>query len=255
MTLLSGGDNVIKYLLFIFNFLFVITGIILLSIGLAVQGVFFGYEHLLADRFFAIPAFLIAIGVIIFIIAFFGCYGAIRENYCMVLTFSILLVLVFILELAAGISGYVLRNETNDLINTSLRGSMSDFVNANENALHTTALWDTIQRNYECCGAYNSSDWLAIQMAGDANPPVLNLKMPMSCCEIPVGQLGSFECTQPLALNRTGCVQEFGSFIQAHAVSLGAAGIAICIIQFIGIFFACYLARQIKNKQGGHAGF
>ncbi|GAB0095442.1 Tetraspanin [Sergentomyia squamirostris] len=254
MTLLSGGDNVIKYLLFIFNFLFVITGIILLSIGLAVQGVFFGYEYMLVDRFFAIPAFLIAIGVIIFIIAFFGCYGAIRENYCMVLTFSILLVLVFILELAAGISGYVLRNETMDLISDSLYRSMGGFVsdaqtpNRND-TLPTTRLWDSIQMNYECCGVYNSTDWLNVPANNESKA------FPMSCCSVPVGTMGSFACTQQLADPRPGCLEEFGSFIQAHAVSLGAAGIAICVIQFVGIFFACYLARQIKNKQGGHAGF
>uniref|UniRef100_A0A6B2EGM2 Tetraspanin n=1 Tax=Phlebotomus kandelakii TaxID=1109342 RepID=A0A6B2EGM2_9DIPT len=248
MTLLSGGDNVIKYLLFIFNFLFVITGIILLSIGLAVQGVFFGYEYLLADRFFAIPAFLIAIGVIIFIIAFFGCYGAIRENYCMVLTFSILLVLVFILELSAGISGYVLRNETMDLLEESLSGSMLDYVNQVNESHSTTALWDTIQQRYQCCGIHNYTDWQNI-------PTSENKDMPMTCCNIPYGTLGTFNCTEELAAVRVGCLEEFGLFIEAHAVSLGAAGIAICIVQFIGIFFACYLARQIKNKQGGHSGF
>ncbi|XP_059616980.1 CD63 antigen [Phlebotomus argentipes] len=250
MTLLSGGDNVIKYLLFIFNFLFVITGIILLSIGLAVQGAFFSYEHLLEDRFFAIPAFLIAIGIIIFIIAFFGCYGAIRENYCMVLTFSILLVLVFILELAAGISGYVLRNETEALLERSLRDSMQDFVNNNPAATGTTGLWDAIQQKYECCGVHNSTDWT--QVANNTEKKLL----PMSCCEIPQGQMGPFECTDARLGDRAqGCLSGFSSYIMAHAVSLGAAGIAICIIQFIGIFFACYLARQIKNKQGGHSGF
>uniref|UniRef100_A0A1B0D6J2 Tetraspanin n=1 Tax=Phlebotomus papatasi TaxID=29031 RepID=A0A1B0D6J2_PHLPP len=220
-----------------------ITGIILLSIGLAVQGVFFGYEHLLVDRFFAIPAFLIAIGVIIFIIAFFGCYGAIRENYCMVLTFSILLILVFILELAAGISGYVLRNETMELVETSLRGSMQSYVNNETEAIHTTILWDSIQRNYHCCGIHNLSDWTTIEN-------VKNTDIPISCCDLPPAALGTFTCNEAI-VDRTGCLEEFGNFIEAHAVSLGAAGIAICIVQFVGIFFACYLARQIKNKQGG----
>ena len=31
---------------------------------------------------------LIVVGLIIFVIAFFGCCGAIKENYCMVLTVS-----------------------------------------------------------------------------------------------------------------------------------------------------------------------
>lgn len=75
--------------------------------------------------------------------------GAIRENYCMVLTFSILLILVFILELAAGISGYVLRNETMELVETSLRDSMQAYVHNETEAIHTTVLWDSIQRNVQ----------------------------------------------------------------------------------------------------------
>lgn len=63
-----------------------ITGIIILSIGATVQGVYRGYDHFLDDKFFSVPALLIAIGIIIFCISIFGCIGAAKENYCMILT-------------------------------------------------------------------------------------------------------------------------------------------------------------------------
>lgn len=65
---------------------FQITGIILLSIGVAIHGVYHNYQHFLDNKFLSVPSLLIAIGTIIFFIAFFGCCGAIRENHFMIIT-------------------------------------------------------------------------------------------------------------------------------------------------------------------------
>lgn len=71
---------------FCFFYTLQITGIIILSIGATIQGVYHGYKEFLAQNFVTVPDLLIAIGIIIFIIAFFGCCGAIKENYCMITT-------------------------------------------------------------------------------------------------------------------------------------------------------------------------
>lgn len=63
-----------------------ITGIILVSIGSVVLEQYNNYEHFLDNKFLSVPTLLVVIGSIIFFIAFFGCCGAIRENYCMVVT-------------------------------------------------------------------------------------------------------------------------------------------------------------------------
>lgn len=77
-------------------------------------------------------------------------------------------------------------------------------------------------------------------------------EIPVSCCGDIAGTIGTFTCNNSTeTLYRQGCAYSFGHYIRSHAVSLGAAGVAICIIQFIGIFFAVYLARQIKKRQGG----
>lgn len=60
----------------------------------------------------------------------------------MTLTFSILLILVFILELSAGISGYVLRNQTINLIDDSLTNSMQHYKNG---SVEIQTIWDEIQ--------------------------------------------------------------------------------------------------------------
>lgn len=221
-----------------------------MAIGLTVQGAFHNFKEILDPSFFSVPTFLVVIGCFIFFIAFFGCCGAYKENYCMTLTFSILLILIFVLELAAGISGYVLRNDTYKLVSSGLRNSMKQY--GGNTSQEITYIWDEIQVDFNCCGVINSSDW------AQSNAQKFNeTYLPMSCCKSSVGAIGSMQCKDPNhpdTLRTTGCVTSFGDFIKSHAVSLGAAGIAIAVIQFFGIFFACYLSKQIK-LQSGHAGF
>lgn len=50
---------------------------------------------------------------------------------------------IFILELAAGISGYVLRNDTYNLVSTTLQSSMSKY--GGDTSKEITIIWDEIQ--------------------------------------------------------------------------------------------------------------
>ncbi|XP_058450550.1 CD63 antigen-like [Malaya genurostris] len=247
---LSTSANLVKYLLFLFNFLFVITGISIMAVGLTVQGAYHNFSDILDPQFFSVPTFLVVIGCFIFIIAFFGCCGAYKENYCMTLTFSILLVLIFILELAAGISGYVLRNDTYNMVSKTLRNSMTQY--GGNSSHEITILWDEIQVDFDCCGVDSSDDWIK------SNDKLFNATtLPMTCCRTAVGTIGYIKCPDsefPDRMRKDGCVKSFGNYIRSHAVSLGSAGIAIAVIQFFGIFFACYLSKQIK-MQHGHSGF
>ncbi|XP_055544058.1 CD63 antigen-like [Wyeomyia smithii] len=242
---LSTSANLVKYLLFLFNFLFVITGITIMAIGLTVQGAYHNFSDILDPQFFSVPTFLVVIGSLIFVIAFFGCCGAYKENYCMTLTFSVLLVLIFILELAAGISGYVLRNDTYNLLSNTMRSSMKKYGNESE---EITIIWNEIHTTYNCCGVESSKEW------AEANPALFNISyLPMSCCVEPPVSIGYRRCVDenhPELLRSSGCIESFGNYIKSHAISIGAAGIAIAVIQFFGILFACYLAKQIK-----HSGF
>lgn len=59
-----------------------------MSTGAVIHGIYHQYQHFLDNSFFSVPSLLIAVGSIILFIAFFGCCGALRENYCMIITVS-----------------------------------------------------------------------------------------------------------------------------------------------------------------------
>ncbi|ALC39012.1 Tsp29Fa [Drosophila busckii] len=243
MSLLTGSANAVKYTLFGFNLIFLITGIILIAVGAGVGAVYTGYEIFLASKFMSIPTFLIVIGAFIVVITFFGCWGALKENYCLILSFSVMLFIIFILELSAGISGYVLRNDAYNLIEKSLNQSMYNYNSKTPNP--TTQLWDEVQRDFNCCGNTNYTDWKVV---------FNNFDLPLSCCKIPYGTVGTFSCSASMySLDRNenvGCLLGFSDYIATHAVSLGAAGVVIAVLQFFGVIFACYIAREIKIRNG-----
>jgi len=235
MANLTGSANFVKYLLFIINFCLVITGIVILSVGATVQGVYHGVHGFLDENYFSIPKLLIAIGIIIFIVAFFGCCGAIKENYCMVLTFSVLMITIFILELSAGISGYVLRNEAAVMLRSNLNKTMADYTKYK----YISTLWDEVQRDFECCGLDGPKDWMNETTKG----------VPISCCPIVSGTIETLNCTTTNAYNK-GCLVKLSVYVKEHAVSLGAAGVTLALFQLVGVFLTCYVAKKIKLTYG-----
>lgn len=78
------------------------------------------------------PILTIAIGCIIFLIAFFGCCGAIRESYCMTMTYSTILMVLLIAKLVVGI--YVLVN-TDDFKAGILKSYDSIWTSNNQDAM------------------------------------------------------------------------------------------------------------------------
>ena len=86
-----------------------LIGIGLIASGTYVQINLKGYSSIIGGHFSAAAVFLIVLGVLILMIAAFGCCGAYKENYCCIM--------IFICELAAGIAGFIYK----DKVDTEVR--------------------------------------------------------------------------------------------------------------------------------------
>lgn len=212
----------VKFLLWGFNLIFVLVAIALIAVGAYVQIALKDYFDLIEGSFSSAAALLIAVGVIIFFIAFFGCCGAYKENRTCVLIFAGLLVIIFIMEIAGGIAGFVLKGQVEETVEKYMK----------ENIQKNATVWDKVQSKFECCGIHNASDW---------NRETL----PSACCLSP---------TSGCTLNDTksyyhdGCLDKFTTWVEDHVYYVGAVGVAFAFLQIIGIMFACCLARAIKKE-------
>ncbi|KAJ8945381.1 hypothetical protein NQ318_007027 [Aromia moschata] len=150
----------------------------------------------------------------------------------MTTTFSTLLIVIFVLEVVAAVCGILLKSRTEKYLVNTLEDTIKHY---NSNNTEIEVIWDRVQREFYCCGVVNASDWRNHTEG-----------LPMSCCSIPTGARGNFSCTETNAY-QVGCLQEFGDFIRSQTSIIEGVGIAMAIIQLLGIVFSCYLAKSIRS--------
>lgn len=235
--MVEGGMKCTKILLFLFNIIFVIAGIGLIVAGAVVQVKFKDYLTVIGGQFGSAAALLIAVGAIIFIIAFFGCCGAWKENYICVMIFAVLLIIIFILEIAGGIAGYVLHGKVEEELKKVLTDSQKQFSpNSTEN------FWKDVQPRFKCCGVNSYADWAT------NNNNYENNTVPKSCCKETATSCSGAQSDVPGNIYTQGCVQGFGQFVKDNIFIIGGVGIGLAFVQIVGILFACCLARALKKE-------
>jgi len=217
------GDKLAKFLLVVFNFIFLLCGIgiIVLSFGLPKS-----YNEFI-EGLHNVNILVIVVGVFISIFAFLGCCGAISENKCMVTLFIILLTGILIGEIAVGGLAFAKRGDIGKAIKTA-----GDKVMNSTEKVAVDAITD-IQSSLKCCG-----------MDGPDDYPRLNKDIPKSCC---AKQEDS--CNKDSSdLYKDGCYKMIESKINSHLLWVGLAALFVIFVEVVGIIFACCLRGAIAER-------
>lgn len=137
-----------KYLLFVFNFIFWLMGSFVLAVGLWLR---FDPEtvSLLSGEkapgnFFIGVYILIGAGSLVMLVGFFGCCGAVRESQCLLGSFFACLLIIFGSEVAAGVFGFL----NKDKIIEDVQTFYAETYNENNNGTLITSY----QKVLSCCG-------------------------------------------------------------------------------------------------------
>uniref|UniRef100_A0A665UC54 Tetraspanin n=1 Tax=Echeneis naucrates TaxID=173247 RepID=A0A665UC54_ECHNA len=170
---------------------------------------------------------MIAIGVIIMVLGFLGCCGAIRENRCMLLLFFIFLLLIFILLLAAGILGAVQENTVKDWMKERLE-KLKPLLAEKESLRNDL---EKLQEELKCCGLTNGpSDWTAIPDSCRCN------KTESDC--------------NTSGLYKEPCSTKIISLMEKNMEVVLGIAFAIAILLIFGMAFSMVLYCQIGRKDG-----
>ena len=237
-TEMDGCGRCMKYFLFFINFVIFIGGVGIagLSIWALMDKVPWIGELVGNDLLTGAIYVLLAGGIIVAVISFFGCIGASREVKCMLLTYFIIVFLLFVTILIGGVLAYVFREK---LVST-LQREMSSSMRVYDTRKAVREAWDTTQSTLHCCGVTNWRDWGS-----------LGLNVPQSCCrEIQPGQRfncnGGADTVNPSNAYLEGCINGTRIYMQKHATIMGGAGIALAGLMFIGMIFSCALFKMIE---------
>ncbi|KAM7283678.1 CD63 antigen [Ixodes scapularis] len=144
------GMSCIKNLLFIFNFFFAISGIIIIVCGGYSLHLFKKTGPVIGDNYVSAPVILIVVGSIVFLVAFLGCCGAMQESYCMLILFSVFLFLILVAEIAAGSLGFVYKGKVEHLAKDRFEQSLRDYDREGPGVVTPVKeAWDFIQSQSE----------------------------------------------------------------------------------------------------------
>lgn len=225
--------NCIKYLMFFFNFLFWLSGLILIIIGAIVRDKYGDKFADLSDQFANAPVLIIVVGVIVFVIGFLGCCGAVKENYCMVTTFAVLLALIFILEIVAGALGISYRGKVKTYTDKAV---LKEIKNYNDNGKSLLMSW--AQETFECCGNKGPADY--DNHAKNDTSVFCDKGQGVKSCH------KGGECSGTLYTE--GCQPKIINFVKENMILVGGVALGIAFIQLLGIVFACLLMKAIKGE-------
>ncbi|XP_043249781.1 CD63 antigen-like isoform X1 [Colletes gigas] len=228
------GMGMIKYLLFIFNFIFAVCGLGILALAVVLH-LQLSHATKFMDTNFMFPSIsLMVIGSIIFLVSFFGCCGAIRESHCMTITFASCLLFILLIQVAIAVYSFVvLSNDDNRAIIADGYKTIFERYYTNH---EDEGFVDFIQNELHCCGVTSSSDFNHLQNSTGTIPP--------SCC----GKQRDQSC----AANESypnGCGPQLTDAYKKAGTVLGGVAIGIAGVELLGIIFSLYLANSIKNAE------
>ncbi|CAH2041196.1 unnamed protein product, partial [Iphiclides podalirius] len=210
------GEFLVKYILFFTNLFFALAGLALLGLGIAVQLQIASVVNIADVSFQVAPISSMVVGSIIFLIAFLGCCGAIRESNCMLVTFSILMIVLMILKITLA-----------TLIFVNLDSVVSEVPRfLNEAFNRDRVAFQEVERTFQCCGPNGP---LSYQ----------NITLPETCC-------ASTPCTIINAYS--GCDDKVKDLLETFGLAIGVVAIIIVAIELVAVVFGLCLANHVRNK-------
>ncbi|XP_041719302.1 tetraspanin-1-like [Coregonus clupeaformis] len=249
-----GCFGFLKVMMFAFNGIIFLAGAAILGVGIWVKvdsGSILGFLQGIKDapaemsQILNVGYLLIAVGAVLLVIGFLGCCGAMKESRCMLLLFFVIVLVVFIAEVAGAVVILVFKPLAGELIEKlgtkAVQNIRKDY-GANSDV---TALWNATMDTLKCCGFYNYTDFTGSPFEKDTH------LYPQQCCH---SAFSSF-CNDTNAvvsagpnLTITGCFQKFKQLIDQNSIGIVAVALGIAVLEILAMVVSMTLYCIIGSK-------
>jgi len=266
---MSCCQKSVKYSLFLTNFLVFVLGLVTLGFGIWVlvdqpsfldlfnsaQDMIDSGEDFNISLYTGAPIILIVVAVITSLIAFFGCCGAVKENKCMLITYFIILLAVFITCIVGAV--YVNQGKFEEEIKSPLEKAIVNYQDQPADGSKDAAfkaIFNTVQGELKCCGVEGVNDW---NTAKSPNWDISGANKPEGCCKFTRGKDSEntedeIKTCRKAAFSETnkyyykGCYDAFVDQIKAQQEKIFAAAIATIVIMFLNMISAFALCTMAE---------
>ncbi|KAG7518138.1 hypothetical protein JOB18_026439 [Solea senegalensis] len=231
----------IKTFLVSYSLIFWLTGVILLGVGVWGKVNLEAYFSLASEECTNAPYVLIGTGAFIIVFGLFGCFATCRGSPWMLKLYAMFLILVFLSELVAGISGFIFRHE----LQTQLGHTYENAVKLYNKIDSSSSAVDAIQRTLHCCGVNNYTDWSETAYFATHGIPGSCCRSDAVCTDDNLRVLA----TAANLVYSQGCFTVMTQTVEANLGIIAGISFGISCFQIIGIFLACFLSRYISKNQ------
>ncbi|KAA0706085.1 Tetraspanin-10 [Triplophysa tibetana] len=257
----SWSDYILKYLLITSNLLFTVLGIVTLVMGLwgLVHKESFAQEKI--GGIGTDPMLLILfLGFVLTLLSLTGCVGALRENRCLLRTFSGALLLLVVVQVLAVIVAYSLQGQIVDYLRSGMLTAMVRY----QDDLDLRFITDEIQTGLQCCGADTYRDWEMNVYFNCSAPGVQACGVPPSCCVDPLenGTVWNSQCgvgaqrldefSAQSVIFLGGCLGGMSRWIDQNTRAIGTVAVILLGVQIITLFITERLLQRIQRGRVWH---
>ncbi|XP_006172116.1 tetraspanin-11 [Tupaia chinensis] len=216
----------LKYLLFVFNFFFWVGGAAVLAVGVWTLGGESGCARVVAT----------------------GCVGfraIVLEQKSCLSTYLCLLLVIFLVELVAGVLAHVYYQRLSDELKQHLNRTLTESY-GQPKAQEITAAVDLLQQDFKCCGSNSSADWQhsAYVLSREAE----GRRVPDSCCKTVVARCGQRAHPSNIYKVEGGCITKLEQFLADHLLLMGAVGLGVACLQICGMVLTCCLHQRLQRR-------
>ncbi|XP_022433029.1 tetraspanin-11 isoform X2 [Delphinapterus leucas] len=219
----------LKYLLAVFNFFFWMGGAAVMAVGVWTLVEKSGYLGVLASSTFAASAYiLIFAGTLVMVTGFLGFSAVIREDRSCLSAYFCLLLVIFLVELVAGVLAHVYYQRLSEELRQHLTRTLAQNYRQ-PGAAEITASVDRLQQDFRCCGSNSSADWQHSTYI--LSPEAEGRRVPDSCCKTVVARCGRRAHPSNIYKVEGGCITKLEQFLADHLLLMGAVGIGVACLQ------------------------
>ncbi|XP_038052680.1 tetraspanin-1-like [Patiria miniata] len=245
-----------KIVLFIVNFVFWLSGIAVLGMGIWVSIDRNTMEFL---KVFDYPIFrnfgfaMIGIGGFVTILGFIGCFGACHESKCLLWTYFVGLLFLFLAEIVCMALAFSYTEQVKEYVKLKLGEPVESSYTKEPTGIVRAV--DSMQELLMCCGNSNHTDWQRSQWYKEVNTPlnpIRNQTIPGSCCMESEDFQKYLDCQikveNPNELRHSqGCFDAlYGTFLE-YIWFIGGVGIGIAVLQVLLMVITVFLLRNLTD--------
>lgn len=271
---LGCGGTLGKVFLILINIIFFLLGLGLLIVGALMKAnvkivtdevkpalnTVTVSSYKLGDLADNLSVVFIVIGVFIFIVAGLGLFGACCQNRCMLVTYAILVLILFIAKIAAIALWFTMQGEVEDKVKSEMLTSLQTYFTDDSVATgsEVSKSWNYMFMTLDCCAInkvtsgtndFDESPWC--KDTGKSCKDTL-AEVPRTCCvnvDASTYTAATAPCTTGVSgYNTLGCYDALKAEIDSYSTPVIGVGITILVIELLAVIFAFVICKQTGEE-------